>query len=434
MLKTCSPIAVGYGKAWQPLIKYCLLACQEAGHVVNTDHNDGDPVGISVAQFNVDNGVRMTSATAFLSPESRLRLKNLSIVTRTVCTRVILDGKKATGVELLPLKGNNSDIPITVHAKKEIILTAGCFQSPHLLLLSGIGPAKHLTLHGIPVIQDLPAVGQNLRDHCTLGCEFTIESTIAGHSQLMNDPAALAAAREEYETLKTGPLAMFGASASVLFPRLPEVFASKEFQALPPVTQDFLTVETRPTTELWLHGGPLFYQGPLPANTSVLSMEGLCQNCLSRGSLMLGSKDPREPPVIDPGYLSHPYDVRVAVETLKEMVGIANTPAFSSIIKTVLFGPRSPNDDNELAAIDDEATMTQFVKETLNQGFHAMSACVMGKPDETDKVVNNDFKVVGVEGLRVADMSVCPILTTNHTQINAYLIGQRCADLLLGKA
>ena len=432
--RSCSPIAVGYGKNWQPLIKYCLLGAQEAGHIVNADHNDGDPVGVSVAQFSVDNGVRRTSATAFLPPEARLRWKNLSIVTRTMCTRVLFEGKKAIGVELVPMKENSSENPTMVHARKDIVLTAGCFQSPQLLLLSGIGPAKHLQSLGIPLVQDLPAVGQNLRDHSSLGCEFIIEPTIVGHNQLMANPTALAAARLEYDSLKTGPLAMYGASASVIFPKLPGVFASEEFEALPRETKNFLTAKARPTTEIWLHGGPLFYQGPVPADASVISMEALLQNCQSRGSLTLASKNPRDLPLVDPAYLTHPYDVRVAVETVKEVIKLANTPTFSSIIKSVLYAPRSPADDTKLASADDEAVITKWVKDTLNQGFHAMSACVMGKPDEPNKVVNNDFKVVGVEGLRVADLSVCRLLTTNHTQVNAYLIGQRCADLLLSKA
>ncbi|RDW95046.1 hypothetical protein BP5796_00809 [Coleophoma crateriformis] len=425
--------AVGYGAEWQPLIEYCMQAGQEAGHQVNLDNNDGDPLGISIAQFNVDNGARVTSATAFLGQDARLKMSNLVVVTKTFVSRLVASKDSITGVELLSSVSSGPDSPISIKANREVILTAGCFQTPQLLLLSGIGPSLQLKELGIPVVKDIPAVGQNIQDHSAFACEFIITPSIPGHNQLLHNPVALEKAVKEYNATKTGPLATFGASASIIFPKLPRVLNSKDFDALPSETKMFLDKRTRPSTEIWMHSGPLFYTGPCPPDASVLVIEGLCQNNLSRGSLKLKSRDPRQLPEIDPGYLSHPFDVRIAVETLREIVKMAQTPTFSSIIQSILLGPRSPSDSSKLASIagDDEAVLEEFMRETLTQGFHSMSTCVMGKEGETNRVVGKDFKVDGIKGLRIADMSVCPILTSNHTQVNAYLIGERCAEFVL---
>ena len=423
--------AVGYGQTWQPIVEKCLLASQEAGHTLNTDHNDGDPEGVSVAQFNVDNGVRTTSSTAFLNVQARSSIQNLTVVTRTICAKVLFEDKKAIGVELIPAKSDGTDKTTIVRANKEIILSAGCFESSHILLLSGVGPANHLASLNIPVVHDLPAVGQNLRDHSALTCEFIIDPSIAGHNQLLNDPVAMKTALEEYKKYKTGPLAMFGASAAVIFSRLPQLFITKDFASLSENIQSFLANENRPGAEIWMHSGPQFYTGPCPLDASVLVLEGLCQNNISRGSVRLSSKDPRDPPSINPAYLSEPYDLRIAIETLKEMINLSNTPTFSSVIRSILHGPRSPSSNNSLASPLDEVTLERFVRDTLQQGFHGMGTCIMGKTGDANRVVGSDFRVVGIEGLRVADMSVCPILTTNHTQVNAYLIGERCADVII---
>lgn len=425
-------MAVGYNKVWQPIIKHCLIGAEQVGHVVNPDNNDGNAEGLAIAQFNTDNGVRRTSATAFLHPEARSRLDNLTIITDTLCSKVLFEGKRAVGVELLSATDQSS--PLTrVRTAREVILCAGAFASPQILLLSGVGPKEDLAQQGVPCVHNLPAVGQNIQDHTALACEFIIDKSIAGHNQLLNDATALEAAREEYEKSQTGPLAMFGASAIVLFPRLAGLFATQEFANLPAETRRFLKTEGLPSTEIWMHGGPLFYLGPCPPDASVLCVEGLCQNNQSRGKLTLASTNPRDLPRIDPAYLAHPYDLRIAVETLREIIKVAESPAISSIRVSTLHGPRSPMDESVLASADgrDDAILEKFVKETLTQGFHSMSTCVMGRAGEENRVVGSDFKVVDVEGLRVADMSVCPILTTNHTQINAYLIGERCADLVL---
>ena len=429
------PIGVGAGKVWQPLVEYCIKGAMEAGHALNTDHNDGDPVGIAVAQMNVDEGVRRSSAAAFLPTSARPKLDNLTVITRTICKRIIFEENRVVGVELLPTNPNapNANTPTTIKANEEMILSAGTFETPHILLLSGVGPSSELSKYNIPVIQDHPNVGRNIRDHSAFSIELVIDPSISGHNQLLRNPEAFEAARREYDDTHSGPLAVFGASAAVLFARIPDLYTSDEFHSLSEEAQTYLSHKDRPSTELWLHGGPLFYSGDVGPNDSILAIEGLCQNLQSKGNLVLKSSDPRQLPLIDPAYCSEPYDWRIAVETMKLQLRLARTPTLSGIIRKPLHGPGNKQADGsvELCEEDDESAIREFLTETLTQGFHSMGSCVMGSEENKERVVDANFKVLGVEGLRLADMSVCPILTNNHTQINAYLIAERCAEVIL---
>jgi choline dehydrogenase len=158
-----------------------------AGHNVNLDNNDGDPLGISIARFNVAEGARVTSTTAFLESNVRSHLGNLVILKSTPATKLLLENKRVIGIEVLPAIEVREDFPIAIYCSKEVILTAGCFQAPQLLLLSGIGPAEECAAHGIPLLHELPPVGRNLQDHSALACESNIKPSIAGHNQLLND-------------------------------------------------------------------------------------------------------------------------------------------------------------------------------------------------------------------------------------------------------
>ncbi|KAK5384020.1 hypothetical protein LTR20_008152 [Exophiala xenobiotica] len=422
------PIAVQFNPVWQDLIVHCLEASEQAGHVLNPDNNDGDPIGFAIAQFSVRDGVRVTSANAFLGQAQRQRLSNLTIVNNTLCSRVLFRATKTTGVELVPSKPSSSSggprRAVCVGVNQEVIPTAGTFQSAQLLLLSGIGPQADLEALSIPVVVESPAVGQRIRDHSAFACEYIVTPEIAGHNQLLNSPDLLKVAQEDYALTKTGPMAMFGASAALIFPRLPAVLSSTEFNQVDKTTQDFLEEPTRPSTEIWMHSGPLFYMGPCPPDASVLVIEGLNQNCLSEGHLRLRSRSPYDLPLVDPRYLTHPLDHRVAIETVREILRLARTDALGKIIQKPLLAPTG----------DSEAHLDNFIRDNLTQGFHSMGSCVMGRSDDPRRVVNSRFEVEGIQGLRVADMSVCPILTCNHTQVNAYLIGFRCAELVVQKA
>ncbi|OQU98518.1 hypothetical protein CLAIMM_04292 [Cladophialophora immunda] len=415
-----------FNTVWQDMIIHCLQASEQAGHRLNADNNDGDPVGFSVAQFSVRDGVRVTSANAFLDEQQRRNLPNLTVTLDTLCSRIIFRDNRAHGVELIPSRplAGQSPAKLQVRVRGEVIITAGTFQSAQLLLLSGVGPRGQLEELGIPVVVDLPGVGEGIRDHSAFACEYTISPEVAGHNQLLNSSEHLRAAEAEYASTKTGPLSVFGASAALIFPRLEAVLSSSEFHALDKSTREYLQEPTRPSTEIWMHSGPLFYTGPCAPDESVLVVEGLNQNCLSRGRLKLRSRNPYDLPAIDPQYLTHPLDRRVAIETVREILNLTHTDALSRIIQKPLLAPSG----------ESEEALDGFIRDNLTQGFHSMGSCVMGRHGDPRRVVDNKFEVVGTRGLRVADMSVCPILTCNHTQINAYLIGIRCAELVVRNA
>ncbi|EFW98608.1 glucose-methanol-choline oxidoreductase [Grosmannia clavigera kw1407] len=421
------PVGVSYGATWLPIVPYCLDAFEQAGYERNLDHNDGDALGYSVVQFSAQDGVRVTSTTAYLNEQRRQALPNLTILTSSLCSRVLFEDTRAVGVEIVLARATTAaekQQTVTVSSRSDVIVSGGTFQSAQLLLLSGVGPAADLARLDIPVVADLAPVGQHIRDHSAFACEYVIEPSIGGHNEVLRSPAKLAAAKAEYAASKTGPLAIYGVSAAVSFPRLPAVLQSAELGRADTAVQQFLAEPSRPSTEIWLHSGPLFYDGPCPPDANVLAIEGLCQNCLSEGSLTLRSRDPRDLPVVDPHYAEHELDMRVAIETVREILRVAKTPALAGIIRAPLLLPAS----------ESEADITTFVRQNLSQGFHSMGSCVMGPKDDPRTVVTSDFRVVGLSGLRVADMSVCPVLTCNHTQVNAYLIGIRCAEVIVADA
>ena len=435
---SAGPFAIGTGNVWQDLVPKMLAAGQEVGYRLNKDHNSGVSEGLAVAQMNVDNGVRTTSATAFLGSHAREKLTNLTVLTKTICTRIMFDdSRRVSGVRLTHATKSSSQV-ITVKANQEVLLCAGAFASPQILLLSGIGPKEHLDQIEIPQVAELP-VGQNMQDHSCFSLECIIDPSIQGHNQLLNDEFALERAKKDYSESKSGPLSVFGASAAVIFPRLPSLYETQAFKALPQDKQKYLSNPLRPSTEVWCHGGPLLYLGPCPTNASVLVVEALCQNNLSRGTVRLKSRDPRELPVIDPGYLTDEtgYDMQIAIASLRELLKMAHAPTTQAIFRSVLMGPLDPKDEGSFASPDpaktSDAVLEAWIKDNMTMGFHGMSTCIMGKDGDNNRVVDTEFKVLGgVKGLRVADMSVCPILTTNHTQVNAYLIGERAAELVLG--
>ncbi|KAF2496532.1 glucose-methanol-choline oxidoreductase [Lophium mytilinum] len=421
------PLAISFGEQMVPGVETFIDACKEKGIQLCLDNNAGDPVGVGLAHFNVGNGQRSYAANAFLGAEVRRKAKGLTVLTRTVCDKILFEGKKATGVELFHVPTGEK---VRVDCRQEIILAAGAFGSPQLLMLSGVGPRHHLESHGIPVVADVLGVGQNALDHSVVTIEYKVRSDLPDHNRLFINPLLLAEAEARYSKDRTGPLAVFGTSGTVAFPKIKQLYESREFHALDTPTQAYLLEKTRPSAEIWLAAGPSFYANKAHPNESFVTHELLLQNNLSKGTVSLRSSNPRDLPVIDPKFLDHPFDRRIAIETVKEAVRIAQATAYDTVIEKMVHGPGK---QSKVANIDvDDEVVLNFVRENLGQGYHTMATCRMGTKHDPLAVVDSEFHVVGVEGLRLADLSVCPVLTCNHTQINAYLIGEKCAKILLG--
>ena len=246
-------------------------------------------------------------------------------------------------------------------------------------------------------------------DHSIITCEYKVDNTIPAHNQLFLNPKALAEAEEQYKKDHTGPLAMYGSSGTLAFPRIQRLFDSKEFSNLKPAEKFFLLESSRPSAEIWLGSGPAVYQDNRPEQ-SYMTHELLLQNNLSQGTVSIRSNNPREHPIVDPNFCSHPFDRRIAIESVRMALKIARTQAYSGTIERMVHGPELEFETADLDQVSDEVIM-RFIRENLDQGYHSVSTCRMGKVDDPMAVVDRSFRVKGMQNLRVADLSVCPILT-----------------------
>ncbi|KAJ5496519.1 glucose-methanol-choline oxidoreductase [Penicillium fimorum] len=419
---TSGPLKIGFGDQMVPGIETFVKACVETGIPLCPDINSGSPVGVGLAQFNVRGGERCYAANAFLSEAARAPLKNLTIVTETDCDRLRSKNGVVTGVDLYHRPTGEK---VHVYCREEVVLCAGTFGSPKILMLSGLGPRNILDQHGILVHVDLPGCGQNMLDHSIITCEYKVDNSVPAHNQLFLDLGLLAEAEARYAKDHTGPLAMYGSSGTLAFPKIKRLFESKEFSDLSNKAQAFLLEPSRPSAEIWLGSGPSVYEPDRP-DDSYMTHELLLQNNLSRGTVSIDSTDPRKPPILDPNFLAHPFDQRIAIESIRMALKISRTKAYEGTIERMVHGPDIEFATADLDAISDEV-MLDFIRKNLDQGYHSVGTCRMGKASDPEAVVNSRFQVKGMQNLRVADLSVCPILTCNHTQINAYLIGLRCA-------
>lgn len=413
------PIKLGFGHEMTPGVSTFVKACQEIGINICHDINSGNPVGVGLAQTNTRNGVRSYAANAYLDDDFRARHPNLTIRTNTTVRRLVFEGRRVVGVVVSHPDGDREEAAIMCN--EQVLLCGGTIASPQILLSFGIGPKDELTQLGIEVVQDAPGVGRGMLDHSILTLEYRVTDPAIDHRRLFDDKALLEAAEAQYQRDRTGPLSVFGTSGAVAFPKIERLQESSEFADLSQEIKEYLMHPERPSAEIWLGSGYAAYQGPVIPGEAFATHELLLQNNLSRGAVTLERSEGGLRVVIDPGYLSHPYDRRIAIKTIRTTLELSRAKAYDGVIEEMVHGPKK----------DDDESILDFVRTNLGQGFHSVGTCRMGTDPDPMNVVDTDFNVKGVEGLKVADLSVCPILTCNHTQINAYLIGARCAESLI---
>ncbi|ETS87904.1 hypothetical protein PFICI_01732 [Pestalotiopsis fici W106-1] len=413
------PIKLGFGQEMTPGVPTFVKACQEIGINICHDINSGNPIGVGLAQTNTRNGIRSYAANAYLDTGFRSRHQNLTIQTNTTVQRLVFNERRVCGVVVSQPGSNGKET--TIFCSEQVVLCSGTIASPQILLSSGIGPKDTLMELGIDVVHDAPGVGCGMLDHSILTLEYRVTDLAIDHRRLFDDRALLEAAEAQYQRDRTGPLSVFGTSGAVAFPKIESLQNTPEFEALSAETKKYLTHPQRPSAEIWLGSGYAAYQGPVKPGQAFATHELLLQNNLSRGAVSLQKSGSGVRVVIDPGYLSHPYDQRIAIETIRTTLSLSKAKAYEGVIEEVVHGPKN----------DDDESILDFVKSNLGQGFHSVGTCKMGTNQDPMNVVDIHFNVKGVDGLKVADLSVCPILTCNHTQINAYLIGARCAESLI---
>ena len=310
---------------------------------------------------------------------------------------------------------------LAVFASKEVILTTGSLDSPKILMHSGIGPAQELQKFQIPVVQNLPALGQGLRDHFFAPLCVQRKPDTNDRNTFFKDPAAMEKAMEQWKVDGSGPWAKHSCQIGAGWLKSDRVTSSSEFKALPASVQTFLNRPTVPHYEFMTHF-PLHLIFPEAIKDySYVCLLVFLMNEQSSGEVRLQSSDPEVPLLYDPKFLSHPFDRRTCIETYRQAIEVSKHPAFKKDTVSTLIAPPSESDEDIL----------EFWKNNLGSSWHMTGTIKMGKPGEPDAVVDSRFRVFGMENLRVADMSVVPVLTNNQTQATAYVTGQTCAEALI---
>lgn len=368
-------------------------AAVEYGLPRNPDFNAESTYGVGSYQLSISNGWRSSAARAFLTPvRSR---SNLKIVTNTLVSRILFQGTRARGVECIR-NGETGKI----YAREAVILCAGAIQSPQILQLSGIGPAALLRNLGIPVVADAPEVGQNLQDHYQVRTIVRLKAKDSLNNAVRN-PFKLAAMGLQWLFTSSGPLTVgagqVGGAACTRHARngRPDI----QFNVMP------LSVD-KP-------GEPLHKYSGFTASAWQCHPR-------SRGSIRILSTDPNEQPRIEPRYLHEEIDCKTVVAALEILREIYRQPSFRDLwSEEVLPGAN-------LTSYDD---LLGFARNTGGTVFHCCGTCRMGSDEGA--VVDPALRVRGVEGLRVADASVMPLITSANTNAASMMIGEKAASLIL---
>ncbi len=386
------PMRVGRGAGRDALVAAFVEAGRQAGHPLTDDYNGARQEGFGPFDSTIWRGRRWSSADGYLRPAIRRGVR----LVRGLVARVVVRDGRARGVELS--RRGRSEV---VAARAEVILCAAPFNSPKLLMLSGIGPAEELRRHGIEVLADRPGVGANLQDHMEVYVQMAGRGRVGLHRHW--SPWGKAAVGARWLLTRSGP----GASnqfEAVAFLR------SRAGVEWPDVQFHFLPLAVR-------------YDGRGAANG--FQIHAGTMRSKSRGRVWLRSADPAAPPRIRFDYMSHPddwTDFRAAIRLARSVMAQPTLARFAA-------GEIAPG-----AAVQTDAEIDAFVRDHAESAYHPCGTCRMGRADDPGAVVDPAGRVIGVEALRVADSSVMPVITNGNLNAPSILVGEKMADHVLGRA
>ncbi len=391
------PLSVSDIEAKNELIEAFIEGAGESGVPRTNDFNGESQEGAGYYQLTTWKGWRWSTAKGYLKP-ARNR-PNLHVETNAQATGLILEGKRAVGV-----KYKQGGTLHEAHATGEVLLSAGALQSPQLLQLSGIGPGAVLQEHGIPVVHELPGVGENLQDH--LQIRATYEATIPTTNDQLNSWAGQAKLGMQWLLHRSGPLAVGINQGGCFMRALPD-------EAKTPDIQFHVA-----TLSADMAGGAVH-----PFSGFTLSV---CQlRPESRGHSHIQSSDPLVPPAMVPNYLSTDLDRRTAIASLKAARAIANSTSMKPYVK------------REIKPGPDATTDEELLEFTRNNGatiFHPTGTCKMGVDSDPMAVLDERLRVRGIEGLRVIDCSAMPTLVSGNTNAPAVAMAEKAVDMILEDA
>jgi choline dehydrogenase len=388
------PLNVADHRFRHPLSEMFVDAAQAAGISPNPDFNGATQEGCGFYQLTQKDGVRWSTASAFLRPA--LPRPNLTVITNALTCRIRFEGRRAVGVEYV-CRGHSA----RADASREVLLCGGSINSPQLLMLSGVGPAEHLRAVGIDVVADLPGVGQNLQDHLGTFLRTEISAPVSLYGATLEQ---LAAVQAEYETTRQGLFTSNIAEAGA--------FLQTEGGTAPPNLQGFflpycLTESPMEAFQPYCHGVTFAFYVNRPA---------------SRGQITLASSDPLDQPLIDPAYLSAAADLPQFVAGIKILREIFHTKPLGDLVGRELGpGPETRTDAEIGAYVRDRASGTIF---------HPVGTCKMGTDEMA--VVDSSLRVHGLDGLRVVDASIMPTLIGGNTNAPTIMIAEKAAEMILG--
>ncbi len=393
---------VGFSKGFQtPFGEAFVEACVENGFARNPDYNGEQQEGAGRFQFTIKNGQRHSAADAFLRPA--MQRKNLTVLTHAVAHKVRVEGDQAIGVEV-SVKGGTLQF---FQAGKEVILAAGAFASPQLLLLSGIGDADALKAMGISCVRHLPGVGKNLQDHLFFG--ITALSTVQKGMNHQIKPLQQLLGLAQFMLTKKGPMSV-GPLEAVAFGsteaspgRVDFQFHFAPLQIGDDYTVDFYDLSTFPFEDGF---------GILP---TLLRPK-------SRGYVGLRSLNPADAPVIQPNFLQAEEDRQVLVRGARKALEVLEARAFDAYRKAIITPPDRSSDEAILLHIQKQV-------ETV---YHPVGTCKMGTDEMA--VVDAQLQVHGIAGLRVVDASIMPTIVSGNTNAPVYMIAEKGADMILSQA
>jgi len=391
---TDGPLHVQRGPRTNPLYAAFVEAGRQAGFELTPDYNGSKQEGFGPMEQTIHEGRRWSAANAYLRPA--LKRGNVNLV-KGFARRVVIENQRATGVEIEARK----QIQV-VRAKREVILAASSINSPKLLLLSGVGPAAELRQHGIDVVADRPGVGRNLQDHLELYIQQESKQPITLNGVLNPLSKALIGAQWLFFRTGLGATNHFEAAAFL---------RSKPGVDYPDIQYHFIPAAVR-------------YDGKSAAASHGFQAHVGPMRSKSRGSVSLRSAEPWDKPVIRFNYMAHPddwSDFRHCIRLTRE------------IFSQTAFDPYRGAEISPGAGVQSDAELDDFIRQHVESAYHPCGSCRMGRRDDPESVVDPECRVIGVDGLRVADSSIFPRVTNGNLNGPSIMTGEKAADHILGR-